>query len=169
MYRAEGPQCVGISGLTKGVLMMKKREFVTLFTLLLVPLLLAACGSQRSPVVSHGGPVRDYVSLVDSLRADGATIDPTGTVSQPFFTPQGQLITVNGQDVQVFDFASTADADAVADTVSADGSSVGTTMMMWVATPHFYKAGKLIVLYVGDDSYVLSILEEVLGPQFAGR
>ncbi len=56
-----------------------------------------------------------------------------------------------------------------ADTVSADGSSIGTTMMTWVATPHFYKAGKLIGLYVGDDSNVLGILEEVLGPQFAGR
>ncbi len=149
--------------------MMKKREFVTLFILLLAPLLLAACGGQRNSVVSHGGPVRDYVSLVDNLRADGATIVPTGTASQPFFTPQGQLITVNGQGVQVFEFANTAVADAVAETVSADGSSVGTTMMTWVATPHFYKAGKLIVLYVGDDSYVLSILEEVLGPQFAGR
>ncbi len=149
--------------------MMKNREIVSLFTLLLVPLLLAACGGQPSPVVSHGGPARDYVSLVDSLREAGATVDPAGTVFQPFFTPQGQLITVNGQDVQVFEFASTADADGVVDTVSADGSSVGTTMMTWVATPHFYKAGKLIVLCVGDDSYVLGILEDVLGPQFAGR
>ncbi len=148
---------------------MNKKEFVLLFTLLLVPWLLAACGGQQTPVVSHGGPVRDYVSLVDSLRAAGATVDPAGTVSQPFFTPQGQVVTVNGQDLQVFEFTSTADADAAADTVSADGSSAGTTIMTWVATPHFYKAGKLIVLYVGDDSYVIGILEEVLGPQFAGR
>jgi hypothetical protein len=42
-------------------------------------------------------------------------------------------------------------------------------MMMWVATPHFYEAGKLIVLYVGEDSGVVGVLEEALGPQFAGR
>ncbi|MCH8893058.1 MAG: hypothetical protein IIB32_06120 [Chloroflexi bacterium] len=43
-----------------------------------------------TPIVSHGGPVKDYVSLVDNLRAAGATVDPAGTVSQPFFAPQAQ-------------------------------------------------------------------------------
>ena len=42
-------------------------------------------------------------------------------------------------------------------------------MVNWVATPHFYKTGKLIVLYVGDNMTVISTLETVLGPQFAGR
>ena len=36
------------------------------------------------------GPVKDYVSLVDNLRAAGATVDHMATVSQPFFAPQGQ-------------------------------------------------------------------------------
>ena len=40
-----------------------------------------------TPIVSHGGPVKDYVSLVDGLRAAGATVDPAGTLSQPFFAP----------------------------------------------------------------------------------
>ena len=31
-----------------------------------------------APIVSHGGPVKDYVSLVDNLRAAGATVDPAG-------------------------------------------------------------------------------------------
>ena len=42
-------------------------------------------------------------------------------------------------------------------------------MMMWVATPHFYKASGLIVLYVGDNTAVIDVLEAALGPQFAGR
>ena len=28
----------------------------------------------NTPIVSHGGPVKDYVSLVDNLRAAGATV-----------------------------------------------------------------------------------------------
>jgi hypothetical protein len=147
---------------------MNQRQLVRLFVLLLAVVLVSACGSQQSPV-SHGGPVTDYVTLVDSLRAAGATVDPAGTISQPFFTPQGQLIAVNDQQVQVFEFASAAKAEAGAGTVSADGSSVGTTMMTWVATPHFYRAGKVIALYVGDDSSVVSLLEEAMGSQFAGR
>lgn len=35
--------------------------------------------------------------------------------------------------------------------------------------PHFYKAGRIIVLYVGSDETVLGLLEEILGSQFAGR
>ena len=120
-----------------------------------------------TPIVSHGGPVKDYVSLVDNLRGAGAAIDPADNVSQPFFAPQGQVLTVNGEDVQAFEFASAEEADAVAETVSADGSSIGTSMVGWVAPPHFYKAGKLIVLYVGCDSDLINVLQETMGPQFA--
>ena len=122
-----------------------------------------------SPIVSHGGPVTGYVSLVDSLRVAGATIDPAGNVSQPFFTPEGQLLTVNGQAVQVFEFASSEEADNVAATISADGSSIGTSMVGWLAPPHFYKGGKLIVIYVGSDGDVIDVLQEAMGSQFAGR
>ena len=121
-----------------------------------------------TPIVSHGGPVKDYVSLVDNLRAAGAAIDPAGSVSQPFFAPLGQVLTVTGEDVQAFEFASADEADAVAETVSADGSSIGTSMVGWVALPHFYKSGKLIVIYVGGDSDVINALQDAMGPQFAG-
>ena len=120
-------------------------------------------------VVSHGGPVTDYVSLVDSLRAAGATVDPAGTISQPFFVPQGQLLTVNEEAVQVFEFDSTEEAATAASTVSADGSSIGTSIVTWVAPPHFYQVGKLIAIYVGIDSGVINILKEAMGSQFAGR
>jgi hypothetical protein len=35
--------------------------------------------------------------------------------------------------------------------------------------PHFYRSGRLIVLYVRDDAAVLLALESVLGTQFAGQ
>ena len=60
-------------------------------------------------------------------------------------------------------------AQAEADQVAPDGSSVGTSMPFWVGDPHFFKGGKLIVLYLGDDADILSALESVLGEQFAGR
>ena len=119
--------------------------------------------------VSHGGPVTDYVSLVDNLRAAGATVDPAGTVMQPFFVPQSQLLTVNGEDVQVFEFDSGEEAATAASTVSADGSSIGATMVTWVAPPRFYQGGKLIVIYVGSGGGVIDILTAVMGTQFAGR
>ena len=41
-------------------------------------------------------------------------------------------------------------------------------MITWIDTPHFYKAGKIIVLYIGSDATVLDLLKGALGPQFAG-
>ena len=130
-----------------------------------------------APIVSHGGPVKDYVSLVDTLRAVGATVDPAGTRSVDFLAPEKQLLTVNGEDIQAFEFASAEEADAAAGGVSATGSSIVTTMadgtqmasmITWVEPAHFYKAGKLIVIYVGSDSDVIDALQDAMGRQFAG-
>ena len=121
------------------------------------------------PLVSHGGPVVDYVSLLDTLRAAGAAVEPNGEITQEFFSPTGWAIKVNAADVQVFEYPDEAAAEAEAAQVAPDGGSIGTTMVMWVEAPHFYKTGKLIVLYVGSDAAVTALLESVLGPQFAGR
>ena len=131
-----------------------------------------------APIVSHGGPVEDYISLVDTLRAAGATVDPAGPEAfTDYFAPQGQLLTVNGEGISAYEFGSAEEADAAAGGVSATGSSIVTTMadgtematmVTWVAPPHFYKAGKLIVIYVGSDSDVNNALQEAMGPQFAG-
>ena len=118
---------------------------------------------------SHGGPVRDYVSLVDNLHAAGATVEPAGEVEQDFFSPVGYIIKVNGADVQVFEYPDAAAAEAEAALVADDGGSIGTTMVTWIEAPHFYQHERLIVLYVGEDSAVTALLESVLGPQFAGR
>ncbi|NIM93557.1 MAG: hypothetical protein GTO18_07580 [Anaerolineales bacterium] len=39
----------------------------------------------------------------------------------------------------------------------------------WVGAPHFFRSGKLVVLYLGSGESLLNALEAVLGPQFAGR
>ena len=115
------------------------------------------------------GAVTGFVSLMDNLRAVGASVEVAGELSQPFFTVSGQVLKVNGADVQVFEYADSNAAKAEAGLVSPDGSSIGTTMVTWVSAPHFYQTSKLIVLYVGEDRAITSLLEAVLGPAFAQR
>jgi len=145
-------------------------------SLLLVAILVSACGSQSAtptaeidPIVSHGGPVEDYVSLIDSLRGAGAMVEPGDQIEQAFFTVMGQIIKVNGADVQVFEYENAEAMEADAAQVVPDGGSIGTSMVMWVEAPHFYKAGRILVLYVGEDQAILDLLEGALGSQFAGR
>jgi hypothetical protein len=147
--------------------MNRIRDFA-LSALLCALVLIAACKPSTTPPVSSGGPVNDYASLVDNLRAAGATVEPAVELSQDFFSVRGQVIKVNGADVQVFEYESDGAAQEEADLVSPAGSPIGTTMVTWVETPHFYRAGRLIVLYVGGDDAVTAVLEDVLGSQFAG-
>lgn len=118
---------------------------------------------------SHAGPVTDYASLVESLRATGISVEPEGEVDQPFFSVKGMVMKVRGEDVQVFQYSNAAAADAQAALVLPSGSAVGTTKLHWLGPPHFYRKGKLLVLYVGDNDRVLRTLEVVLGRQFAGQ
>jgi len=106
--------------------------------------------------------------LITDLRAAGAEVTTGGTVQQPFFSVEARILKVNGEEVQVFEYpyASTADAQAVR--VSNTGSTIGTSMISWVNTPHFFKKGGLIVLYVGRTQSTLDVLRSVLGEQFAG-
>ena len=159
-----------------------KHQVFSLMFLMMVVLLIAACAPQAQatdvpatpstevgPTTSHGGPVEDYVSLVDALRAAGANVEPGDSVEQAFFTVKGQIIKVNGSDVQVFEYESVEALEAEASQVSPDGGSTGTTMITWMATPHFFKSGRVLVLYVGDDAAVFDLLKGALGEQFAGR
>jgi predicted small secreted protein len=66
--------------------------------LILIAFLLTACGTvQGGGPQSHGGPVQDQVSLIDALRGKSLTVDISGTVSQPFLSPQsGTTIRLSG-------------------------------------------------------------------------
>ena len=108
--------------------------------------------------------------LIDPLLATGADVKVTGeVVKQPFFSVAGTIILVNGERVQVLDYSDADDPEAAAH-ISPDGSSIGTTMVSWVAPPpHFFRTETAIVLYVGENPKVIEVLTSVLGPQFAGR
>ncbi len=142
-------------------------------TILLIGLLLAACGSP-SPQ-SHGGPVRDHVSFVDALRSKGLTVKIVGAVNQPFLHPQsGTSLQVSGRtlaapaDVQSFEYSSNGAAQYDERQITPDGNT-RTAMIDWIAPPHFFARGRLIVIYIGTDAAALGALSEVLGPQVAGK
>jgi hypothetical protein len=141
--------------------------------LLVLAFLFSGC-TNTSQAVSPGPAteqlaVEDKASLIAALEAAGATVELGEPISQPFFTPEGSIVKVNGADVQIFEYESSEEMGNEASQVSADGGAIGTSMVTWMDTPHFYKTGRIIVLYIGSDAAVLDLLERVLGPQFAGQ
>ncbi|HUS14978.1 MAG TPA: hypothetical protein VM536_08155 [Chloroflexia bacterium] len=102
--------------------------------------------------------------LVAALQAAGLTLAPGGPVQQPFLAVPGAAF--NRGDVQVFEYADAAAAGADAAKIQADGSIPG-VMVDWMAQPHFYRTGRLVVIYLGADPAALKALDSLLGPAFA--
>lgn len=143
---------------------MKTRFHFPILMFLAASLILTACGGQPASAQGYG-----TAEFLEELHEKGAEAESGEQVEQPFFSVRGTTIDLNGESVQVFEYdsAETMESDAVL--VDADGGSIGTSMVNWMATPHFYKKGRILVLYVGDNTETLGILENVLGAQFAGR
>lgn len=148
---------------------------LTLLAILLLVLTSAVSGcADNSTPASTAAPaeppvVEDKASLIAALQGGSATIEIADTITQDFFSVEGQIIRINGMDVQVFEYESPEAMENEAAQVAPDGGSVGNSMVSWIDSPHFFKAGRILVLYVGSDQTVLDLLEKVLGPQFAGQ
>jgi hypothetical protein len=110
-----------------------------------------------------------YATLTDRLRAAGAKVAAGDVVQQPFLSVPGRILSVNGEDVQVYEYGNPIAAYLDAMQVSHDGSTVGgSTIIEWIDTPHFYKQGRVIAIYVGHTARMTHLLSGALGAQFAG-
>ena len=141
--------------------------------LLMIGVFLSACGNAHIASASNSSPepaaVEDQASLIAALETAGATVASGEPISQPFFNVEGNIVKVNGADVQVFQYESAEEMELDSSQIAPDGGSNATTMITWIDTPHFYKTGRIIALYIGSDETILSLLETVMGAQFAGQ
>ncbi|MCK6585414.1 MAG: hypothetical protein L6Q49_20120 [Anaerolineales bacterium] len=109
------------------------------------------------------------LSLIGVLVNKGADVVEGDSIEQPFIPVKGQILKVNGAEVQIFEFKSNSEMEMTAETISEDGSMAGTMMITFADDPHFFKAGRLLALYIGSDEEIVSFLEDAVMPQFAGR
>jgi hypothetical protein len=140
-------------------------------------LLLASCGNsaalptpQPSPeagAVSNGGPALDQEGLLSALRGSGGEVALKGPVQQPFLSVEGAVITLNGAEVQVFEYPDTELAREEARRLAEAATGSGGAQPNWNGTPHVFAAGRVLVLYVGSDRDIFTRLQRVLGPSIA--
>lgn len=136
-----------------------------------------ACGTDP-PVgpTDSPSPGAETDALVAALRARGARIDLVevmGPVSFPFLSVNARRFSMEGENVYVFEYPSSTEAAAAAAGISPSGYEIAkpggpTSHVDWIAAPHFYRSGRLLVLYVGQTAALIGHLQAVLGPQIAG-
>ena len=125
-----------------------------------------ACEEGSRPTSVPGAGVTETSQLILALRDLGATAEVVDIVpaGSGILSAPATRVTVNGEDVLVYEFATVAEADAEAGRVP-DVLAV----TRWTSAPHFFRGNRIIVLYVGTDEAVIGLLQRLLGPQFAGH
>jgi hypothetical protein len=144
-----------------------------LFALLWLAVNALAVGCTSTPKTTQ--PIMDYSILLSTLRTPTSSMlfAEAGEISQPFFGVKGRIVNAYGGDIQVFEYETPDAMEAESEYVSPDGYTFKTnsrvTSVEWIAPPHFYKAGRVMVIYVGSHSLMTDLLEKTLGKQFAGK
>lgn len=138
------------------------------FVLLLAVTSIVSCQSQapaKPPGPKLGGAGQAFF---EELDAAGGEVTTGIGLTQPFFSVPGIVISVSGEDLQVFEYADAASAAKDMQGISADASTINGEDMAWIAPPHFYQHGSLLILYIGSDRATLDLLRTVVGDQVAG-
>lgn len=138
------------------------------FMLLLTVTSMVSCQSQ-APVESPGPKLGVAgQAFFEELNAAGGKATTGIGLTQPFFSVPGIVISVSGEDLQVFEYTDAASAAKDMQGISADASTINGEDMAWIAPPHFYQHGSLLILYIGSDGATLNLLRTVVGDQVAG-
>jgi hypothetical protein len=148
------------------------KRSILLTTVLTIACVMNSCRTDATPPANNeNSGLLDQVSLLSALKAAGATPEIGDPITQDFLSVEGTLINLDqAKDAfQVFEYKTTEEMEADAAKVAPDGGSVGTSMMNWVMPPHFFKSGRILVLYLGDNQTTLNLLEKIMGKQFAGQ
>lgn len=112
--------------------------------------------------------VYTYASFIDSLEKKNVSLKVVEILEDSSFSVPTIVLSVNDENLQVYEFSSADEAQTASLLVSEDGTEIGLSIIRWMDEPHFYTQGKIIVQYIGHNSEMLSLLDTLLGNQFAG-
>jgi hypothetical protein len=112
--------------------------------------------------------------VLDIPRSDQRTVSEATGVSavSPFTARAGAVHTsysavIDGTDVLLYDFGVPEVAQRAAQMISIDGYSIAHQPHGWTGEPHFWRLGRVIILYQGSSEAFVEFLIEELGDPIA--
>lgn len=132
-----------------------------------------------SPVPSPPA-VQDYASFIAYVKSLGLGVGSETKAYSNIYSGDITEVLINGETMYVIEYATEEEMNQRASEISPDASSVTKTLpdgtkrmtsFIQIANmpTHYYKKGKIIVIYAGKNESMVQILEEIFGPQFAGH
>lgn len=107
--------------------------------------------------------VQNFDQLVREAETYGLNASLVGPIQQPFFSQAGEIILINGQQVQVFQFPSANEQKQAVGQIPRKGTPVAGTPVVQTEPLRVWSGGKLIALYSGQNPQVISFLNAVFG------
>lgn len=125
-----------------------------------------AAGPATPPAWAAGSSFAADMHTADEaaagLRADGLTVELTGRqIRQPFFAVPGEILRVNGQELQLYVYPDVWDRFQDA-RISPDGSRIKQWTVSWAAPAHVAVKGNLLALFVSDDQALAATIERAI-------
>ena len=124
--------------------------------------LLAACSGLPGEQLPSSRPIQDAGDLLRALQEAGAEPGLTQGDLQAALGESGSVLRVDEAEIQVYEYPSQADREAVSERIGPDGLLEGGTLI-WQGHPNIWGTGRLIVAYVGTDGGVILLLSGLLG------
>ncbi len=143
-----------------------------LFTLLTIPLLLSACGANLQGSVTPDGDVQEEQQQGEQPQENKPTLveyQNGDWLALPGFSVAGKVMPMDGELIVVYEYDSDEAAEADQSNVSSDGQTVSSNAMAWAGPVHFFRHGRVMVVYVGSNEGLLEKLRADGGDQFAGN
>lgn len=124
-----------------------------------------AQGTEEGALIPQTGPgdaglPDDLDEVMRVLNETGATLELGDAVQQDYLSVPGQILTINGEEVEIYAYNSAEDVEIQISQLPQNDPE---------SEPHFYRLGSMLVRYAGADPAVRDLLENVLGASAAGQ
>lgn len=145
----------------EGLAGLRMRRVMALAGLILAAL---ACAPAREPTPPSGPPsIEDTNHLIEVLRGAGVAVQPTSALADPAFGGSGQVLQIGGQLVEVYEYESLEERQAVSQAIAAGRWPAGEAAQPTRNATSVWAAGALIVAYRGSDGGTHLLLQALLG------
>jgi len=123
-----------------------------------------------TPAAPAAEPAYSTPDLLADLTSQGVQVETApGRITKPYLSVPGLIVQVNGQPVQVFQYADAAALAADVARLAPNASSINGVPLVWPASPHFWRKSGLLALAVTNDQALVDLISSVMGPPFASR
>lgn len=115
----------------------------------------------------------DKNAIIKDLKEKGFNPKVTDTKAnnnQKIFSVDKQIVKIKDGELSLYEYPGDSKGKLEGDikSIQDNGKMINGTTMTWNTAPHFYKKGRVLVVYDGNSQEIINALNEILGNPFIG-